>query len=47
MQEARLVGDEFLALEKYVNLNYLVSALNAQHLAGCLGIGGEGRGGGE
>lgn len=24
MQEARKVGDEFLALEKYVNLNYLV-----------------------
>ena len=29
MQEARLVGDEFLALEKYVNLNYLVSFLEA------------------
>lgn len=24
MQEAKKVGDEFLALEKYVNLNYLV-----------------------
>ena len=24
MQEAKEIGDEFLALEKYVNLNYLV-----------------------
>lgn len=24
VQEAKKVGDEFLALEKYVNLNYLV-----------------------
>lgn len=24
-QEAKRIGDEFLALEKYVNLNYLVS----------------------
>ena len=23
-QEAKLIGDEFLALEKFVNLNYLV-----------------------
>lgn len=26
IQEAKTVGDEFLALEKYVNLNYLVSS---------------------
>lgn len=25
LQEAKRIGDEFLALEKYVNLNYLVS----------------------
>ena len=25
VQEAKRIGDEFLALEKYVNLNYLVS----------------------
>ena len=24
LQEAKLIGDEFLALEKFVNLNYLV-----------------------
>ena len=24
LQEAKKIGDEFLALEKYVNLNYLV-----------------------
>jgi len=28
VQEARQVGDEFLALEKYVNLNYLVSQVS-------------------
>jgi hypothetical protein len=25
LQEAKTIGDEFLALEKYVNLNYMVS----------------------
>lgn len=25
LQEAKDIGDEFLALEKFVNLNYLVS----------------------
>ena len=27
MQEAKKIGDEYLSLEKYVNLNYLVSLL--------------------
>ena len=45
LQEAKDIGDEFLALEKYVNLNYLVStacvslALSqklASTLSGCL-----------
>ena len=30
MQEAKKVGDEFLALEKYVNLNYLVRFKNGK-----------------
>lgn len=31
MQEAKEIGDEFLALEKYVNLNYLVSIANPKN----------------
>ena len=27
VQEAKKIGDEYLSLEKYVNLNYLVSTL--------------------
>ena len=29
MQEAKKIGDEYLSLEKYVNLNYLVSMLQS------------------
>lgn len=29
MQEAKDVGDEFLALEKFVNLNYMVRIIPA------------------
>lgn len=29
MQEAKEIGDEFLALEKYVNLNYLVRTISS------------------
>ena len=29
LQEAQRLGDEFLSLEKYVNLNYLVRACKA------------------
>ncbi len=32
MQEAKEIGDEFLALEKYVNLNYLVRTVSMCHL---------------
>ena len=32
MQEAKKIGDEFLALEKYVNLNYLVSCWRLRSL---------------
>ena len=28
VQEAKKIGDEYLSLEKYVNLNYLVSMLH-------------------
>jgi hypothetical protein len=41
VQEAKEIGDEFLALEKYVNLNYLVSGaqtklnLNMRLLVSC------------
>lgn len=31
MQEAKEIGDDFLALEKYVNLNYLVSLTPVLH----------------
>ena len=33
LQEAKKIGDSFLALEKYVNLNYLVRTACAQHAA--------------
>ena len=29
VQEAKKIGDEYLSLEKYVNLNYLVSLLQS------------------
>lgn len=29
LQEAKRIGDDFLALEKYVNLNYMVRAQSA------------------
>jgi hypothetical protein len=36
VQEAKSIGDEFLQLEKYVNLNYMGPLLSDIHLPACL-----------
>ena len=41
MQEAKDVGDEFLALEKFVNLNYMVSTPSSGPSSEAAGLGSQ------